>query len=135
MEVLDPTDGEGNMPTKLEPTFSLAFFRRCLDGAVILNSDGRVGFINDAACSSLGLKGLGDVVQRRWTELWPEEAEEPLTEGMRRVLSGDAVRLAGLQAKSGKFDMLMSPIMNKDGQVESLLAVLFPSGAEPRISG
>ena len=123
------------MPTQLEPTFSLAFFRRCVDGAVILNSDGRVGFINDAACAALGLGSLGDAVQRRWTDFWSEEAAEALNVGIERVLSGDAVRLAGLKAPGGKHDMLMSPIINADGRVESLLAVLFPSGTEPRISG
>ena len=123
------------MPTQLEPTFSLAFFRRCVDGAVILNADGRVGFINNAACAAVGLSSLGDAVQRRWTDFWSNEAADALNAGIERVLSGDAVRLSGLEAPGGKHDMLMSPIVNAEGHVESLLAVLFLSGTEPRISG
>ena len=127
--------GEAGMPTRMEPTFSLAFFRQCKDGAVILNVNGRVGFMNEPARELLGLIDVSDVVQRHWSELWPHEASEKMTLAIERVLNGDAVRLAGLPSPSGPLDMLGSPVMNKDGVVESIFTVLFPAGSTPRISG
>ena len=122
------------MPTRLEPTFSLAFFRSCEDGAVILNANGRVGFINEAARRALGVGSLSEVVQRHWSELWPEEAEEMMRLAFDRVLDGEAIRLAGIDAPGGHLDMMASPVVNAEGTVESVFAVLFPSGSLPRIS-
>ena len=127
--------GEAGMPTRMEPTFSLAFFRRCKDGAVILNANGRVGFMNEPARRFLGLADISDVVQRHWSELWPREAEAKMAVAVERVLSGDAVRLASLPSPSGPLDLLGTPVINKDGVVESIFAVLFPAGTTPRISG
>ena len=126
---------EESFPTRMEPTFSLAFLRKCKDGAVILNADGRVGFLNDPALEALGLESVGDVVQRQWTNLWPETAHEKMSAALDRVLNGDAVRLAGIPSEVGNLDMLFAPVINQDSQVESVFAVMFPSGSSPRISG
>ena len=131
---LEQTD-EAAFPTQMEPAFSLAFLRKCKDGAVILNPDGRVGFMNDAAQAALGLESIGDAVLMHWSELWPAEVGEKMSEAITRTLRGEAVRLAGLPAANGLFDMLTSPVINADGRVESIFAVLFPSGTNPRISG
>ena len=136
MQILpEAGSGEAGVPTRMEPTFSLAFFRKCKDGAVILNVEGRIGFINEPACAALGVASLGEVVQRTFADLWPDDVSENIRAAIERVLAGDAVRLANLPSQSGPLDMLGSPVMNKDGEVESVFAVLFPSGESPRISG
>lgn len=127
--------GEGSVPTRMEPTFSLAFFRRCEDGAILLNDKGRVGFMNEPARIALGLSDISDAVQRHWSELWPEEAADKMSAAVERVLRGEAVRLANVPSASGPLDMLGTPVVNAEGRVESVFAILFPAGGTPRISG
>ncbi len=128
-------DTEVAFPTKMEPTFSLSFFRKCEDGAVILNANGRVGFMNEAAREVLGLNSIADAVLLHWSELWPDAASSKMAEAVTRALEGDAVRLAGLPSAIGPVDMLFAPVINQETVVESIFAVMFPSGQSPRISG
>lgn len=127
--------GQGPFPKRMEPAFSLAFFRKCEDGAVILNADGRIGFMNDPARDTLGLKDISDVVQRHWTELWSAPDREQISTAFQRALQGDAVRLVGVSSVKGPVDMLMAPIINQDSVVESIFAVIVATGQTPRISG
>ncbi|GGL72942.1 PAS domain-containing protein [Wenxinia marina] len=111
------------------PAFSLAFLRASPDGVKLLNREGRVTFVSDTGLALMGLSDRRDVVGRQWWELWPEAAEPELRAAFGRAASGEIARLSAdrdLAGTSRTWQVTLSPIVNADGAVESILAVTRP---------
>ncbi|MFQ6551641.1 PAS domain-containing protein [Aestuariibius insulae] len=109
------------------PAFTLAFLRACPDAVAILNSKGRVGFLNQTGRTLMDLDTSETVTGRRWWDLWPEDERAGLQAAFDRALSGQLVKLGAARTSSGgerrRWDLTLSPIINLDGQTESVLLV------------
>lgn len=112
------------------PAFTLAFLRSSADGVLLLNSDDRVSFVSERGQVLLELGSPGPITARPWWELWPEEEQVRLRAALDRARDGATERLRGhcetLAGRLRHWDVTVSPVTNRAGEVESLMVILRP---------
>ncbi|SFP05623.1 PAS domain-containing protein [Tranquillimonas alkanivorans] len=117
-------------PGGAAPQFSLAFLRTCADCVVLLTREGRISFVSESARTRFG-PAQGDLSGRDIWDLWPEEDAPLLRDAVARAAAGDMARFP-IGARSGgkvRWDVVLSPIIDPDGRVETLMVVLRDKGA------
>lgn len=129
---LDEAESDsGSVPGRLSPQFSLAFLRQASDPALLLTPDGRVTFLNDAACNLFGLERVEDVHGRQIWELWPDpEAAPVLKHALKGVASGDAVRFPAISEngdETHQWMIILSPVIDAEGAISSVFFLSQPA--------
>ena len=121
----------GNVPARLTPQFSLAFLRQAADPALLLTPDGRVSFLNDAACGLFGLATVEAVNGRLVWELWPDADARPVLEAaVDNIRDGDAVRfpaITGDGEDERRWTVILSPVIDSEGSVASIFCLVQPT--------
>ena len=122
---------QSDVPARLNPQFSLAYLRQADDPALLMTPDGRVTFLNDAACELFNLQSVQDVKGRQIWELWPDlDAEDLMKLAISTAANGEAVRfplLTGKIEEMRRWTNIFSPVMNIEGDVESIFALVQPA--------
>ena len=131
MEVIpldDADKDQGTVPGRLTPQFSLAFLREASDPALLLTPDGRVSFLNDAACRLFGLPNVEAVNSRLIWELWPEAETAPVLEhAVANARTGDAVRFPAITGEGEterQWTVILSPVIDPSGVVGSVFCLV-----------
>ena len=127
----DDRSQDKTLPAQVSPQFSLAYLREAKDAAMLLTCDGRVSFLNDAACALFDLGAVDAVKGRLLWELWPDlDAENVLKEALSAATKGDAVRFPAVTDRDGEstqWDVILSPVTNADGVIESVFGLVQPA--------
>jgi|GEM_PF-5153901 len=104
----------------------LAMLDASPDCIKLIDVFGRVAFMNDWGMSSMDIEGLADIEGKRWSDLWPAEAQATVEDAVDRALAGDATRFeAFCPTANGHprwWDVAVSP-MSVDGKVTAILSI------------
>jgi PAS domain-containing protein len=132
LTVVDSDDESAPIPPQMTPKFSLAYLREISDGAILLNLEGRISFLNSAAVRTLSLREKESASGKSWWEVFPDDMEGLLRDALARTVQGEAIRFTttlGDADTSGKrWDVLTSPVVNQEGEVESVFTAIMPAG-------
>ena len=97
-----------------------------LDCIKIIALDGTVGFMNENGLCAMDIGSFAAIAGKRWSDLWPSEAQELIEDAVDRALAGEAVRFeAFCPTAIGHprwWDVSVSPV-ERDGAVVSLLSI------------
>ena len=127
--------GDRVHPAKAEeqPRFSMAYMRQRPECVVLLNPEGRISFINERGMDALELTSLSRNEGAPFRALWPEDAAPMIELAVERARDGEPVRFEvarpGADAVSHWWDVTLTPVTNAEGRVETLFAVIRPTGA------
>ena len=114
-----------------EPRRSQEFNRRFIDSSrdciQVLDVKGRIRFINPIGLGMLGLKDETEYIDQPYEVLWEPSSGAEARRAVEQALQDDHGAFAGLcRAKQGEFkwwDVVVTPMQDPLGQVESLIAV------------
>ena len=109
------------------PAFTLAFMRTCPDCVELVNTAGRLTFMNENGRSAMGIDAFDRLRGTDWADLWPVESRPLIHHALDRALSGEAVRITAarltMAGETKTWDVTVSPVVNAAGDVESILSL------------
>ena len=109
------------------PAFTLAFLRSSPDCVILLGREGRISFMSDNGRRALEIEDMRDVTGRTWWELFDDEAADQPRAAVQTALAGRLTRFtadwATAKGRPRTWDITVSPLVDAEGRVESILAV------------
>ncbi|MFN3868092.1 MAG: PAS domain S-box protein [Hyphomicrobiaceae bacterium] len=103
------------------------FLEASPDCIKIIDSDGRIAFMNENGRCLLELDAVDNVIERPWVDLWPESERHIVVAGMREAQSGRTARFSAFcptaRGTPKWWDVVVSPVAAGPYGKASLLAV------------
>jgi diguanylate cyclase (GGDEF)-like protein/PAS domain S-box-containing protein len=98
-----------------------------IDCIKLIDLEGKIVFVNDAAVRSLELADRRTLVGRAWLDLWPRSARKEAAEAFKKARKGGVAAFrAEREAASGGskwWDVVLSPVIGPDGTATSLVTI------------
>lgn len=96
---------------------------------MLINPQGRITFLNEAAQRILGLPDISGTPQAEWWDLFPTEFDGVIRHALDRVGAGEAIQFPVTlsQPESGiprQWTIMASPVVNSDSQVETVFSII-----------
>jgi PAS domain S-box-containing protein len=108
--------------------FSRSIVESSSDCVKVFDLDGRLLTMNANGCRLMEVDDVSLFVSRRWQDCWPEQSRSMIEAAIEAATHGRATSFQGFcpTAKGAEkwWDVAVTPIVNADGEVERILAVL-----------
>jgi PAS domain S-box-containing protein len=106
---------------------ALSLFDSSPDCIQLIETDGRLSYMSPNGQDTLEIDDFAAVVGRPWAELWPEESHVTIALAVASARAGEASRI-DIRRSSRRglpvwFDVSVSPIRNRAGEVVRILSV------------
>ncbi len=107
--------------------FNKGIVESCHDCIFVLDSEGRIFFVNPPSRSLLELSDFGTLMNLPWIELWPASETSKVRESLEQARNGRNARFqASWTRVSGEvrhWDVLVTPMADETGTVDRILVV------------
>ncbi|MEP6539338.1 MAG: sigma 54-interacting transcriptional regulator [Bryobacteraceae bacterium] len=108
------------------------------DCVKILDLSGRLLFVNEGGLEALAIRDIGSFLNRSWIEFWGGEDQDAARAAVKAAQEGRTSRFSGYfpTIDSGEprwWDVVVSPIRDRDGQPCRILAVSRDATARKRV--
>ena len=111
----------------LTPAFTLAFLRSSPDCVILLGREGRISFMSENGRAALEIEDMRGLVGRTWWELFEDGHEAAPRDAVATALAGRLTRFTErwptVRGNPATWDITVSPLVDGEGRVESILAV------------
>ncbi|MBG9376829.1 PAS domain-containing sensor histidine kinase [Panacibacter sp. DH6] len=113
--------------TKHADVFNKHLLESSPDCVKILDQDGRIAFMNFNGRCAMELEDFDIVKNKYWWELWGDEYQNIILDAVQRAKNGEVVHFeafcATFKGTPKWWNIIVSPITDKDAHVESIIAV------------
>lgn len=100
--------------------------RSSADCIKVLDLEGRLLYMSPPGQRALGISNLEDVLNQPWVGFWAEEDQDRAAAALDAARNGQIGRFQGLlqtNAVTGWWDVQLSPMFAKDGEIERIIAI------------
>ena len=116
-----------DLSSSLSDPIITALFQSSRDCIKILDTEGRIRYMNPAGLAARQLNAEMDVVGRHWWELWPLESHALVQEATTKGALGETTDFRGFcptaRGRPKWWDVRVSPIQEAAGEVTGVLVV------------
>ena len=116
-----------NLKIKESEAFSRSVLNSSPDCIKILDTEGRVQFMNDNGICLMEIDDFGKVKNNYWWDLWEEKNEQMIKDAVTKALSGERVQFQSMSntAKGTPkwWDVIVAPILI-DGETEKVKRII-----------
>jgi PAS domain S-box-containing protein len=114
-------------PIDLLDGLATTFLEASSDCVKLIDRTGIIRYVNRAGCALMEVDGPNAILERRWTELWPQATWPAIEQAIAGALGGEVVRFSDAcptaKGTSKWWDVILSPVAGHGGTIDHLLWV------------
>ena len=118
--------GDGGASAEGQRGISRTVLESSADCIEVLDSAGRIEYVNGEGLRLLKTAGLAAATGGRWLDIWPERDRRPVESAIARANAGETSRFSAcLPAAKGSpkhWDVLVAPVHDSEGRIRKLVA-------------
>ncbi|MEM6913669.1 MAG: PAS domain-containing protein [Pseudomonadota bacterium] len=105
----------------------VSMVRNSRDCFKLLSADGYLLFMNARGIGIMEIDDVEQVMNRRWSSLWPSGQQDLIDQAVAKAARGEPVRFEGrcptAKGRDAYWEVTVTPVTHKDGEIVQLLAV------------